>query len=73
MGAQQEFLVVVEQVQASLKIGEEHGDGFNALLVGEIFEAFFADITSGHALDAVGLGLQVECFQFLVRESEKIP
>ena len=41
---EQEFLVVIEHVQAAFEVAEQHGDGLDALLVGQVLEALFADI-----------------------------
>ena len=73
VGAEQKLLVIVEQVQASLKIGEQDSHGLDALLVREIFEAFFTNFAGSCALGAVSFGLQVQCFKLLVGECEKIP
>jgi hypothetical protein len=34
----QEFLVVIQHVQAAFQIAEQHGDGLDALFVGQILE-----------------------------------
>ena len=44
VGAEEELLVVIEQMQAAFEVGEEHGDGLDALLIGEILQPFFADL-----------------------------
>ena len=72
VGAQEELLVVVEQVEAALKVREQYRHGLDALFVGEVFEAFLADLVAGNTADAVMLGLQVKFFQLLVREGKEI-
>ena len=73
IGAEQEFLVVVEQMQTPLEIGEQHRNRFNPLLIGQILQAFFADFGGRQALEAVALGLQVQRFQLFIGEGKKIP
>jgi len=72
MGAQQELLVVIEQVKPALEVGKEHGDSLDPLLIGQILEPFFANFIGSDPVGAIALGLQVERFQFFVGESEKI-
>ena len=60
VGAEQKLLVVVEQVQAALKVGEQHGHGLDALLVGQVLQPLFANLVGRHAVGAVGLGFQVQ-------------
>jgi hypothetical protein len=68
----QELLVVVEQVQAAFEVAEKHGDGLDALGVGQVLEALFADFVGGDAVQTVGLDGQVSLFQLLVAEGQKI-
>ena len=72
VGAEQKLLVVIEQVEAAFEIGEQHRHGLDALFVGQVFEAFFADLVDGNTADAISLGLQVEFFELLVREGKEI-
>ena len=67
VGAEQEFLVVVEQVKASFEIREQHGDGLDPLLVGQVLQSLLADCVGRGAFCAIGLGCQVELFQLIVR------
>ncbi len=59
-------------MQAALKIGEQHRDGLETLLVRKVLQAFFADFIGGNAVQPVGLGLQVQSLKLIVREREKI-
>jgi hypothetical protein len=59
-------------VQAAFEVAEQHGDGLDPLLVGQVLQALFANLVGRGAAGAIGLGCQVELFQLLVRESEKI-
>jgi murein endopeptidase len=69
VGAEQELLVVVEQVEAAFEVGEEHSYGLDPLLVGQVLQPLLANLMGGHAIVSVGLGFQVEFFQLLIRES----
>ena len=71
-GAQQELLVVVEQMKPAFEVAEQYGYGLDSLLVGQILDPFFADFAGCNAVGAIGFGSQVEFFQLLIGESEKI-
>ncbi len=68
----QELLVVVEHVQAAFEVAEQHGDGLDPLLVGQVLQALFLNLVGGNALPALLLGLQVQLFQLCVRKFQKI-
>ena len=72
VGAQQKLLVVIQQVQAAFEVGEQHRDGLDPLFVGQILQSLFADLIRRHAVHAVGFRLQIQLFQLVVRESQKI-
>ena len=69
---QQELLVVVEHVQAAFEVAEEHGDGLDALLTGEIREALLLELLDRHPVAALPLGREVEFFQFAIRKLEEV-
>ena len=69
---EQELLVVVQHVQPAFEVGEQHGDGLDALLVGQVLQPLLADLIGRHPVHAVGLGLQIEFFKLLIREGKKI-
>ena len=73
MGAQQEFLVVVQQVQAAFKVGEQHRHCLDVLLIRQILDPLFANLFNRQPVHAVCLGLQVQFFKLLVGEGKKIP
>ena len=64
----EKFLVVIEHVQTAFQVAEEHGDGFDALLVGEVLDALFLNLVRRKAILALFLGFQVELFEFIVRD-----
>ena len=68
----QELLVVVEHVQAAFQVAEQHGDGLDALLVGQILQALFLDFVQGNALLALLFGVQVQLFQLVIGKREEI-
>ena len=72
VGAQQEFLVVIEQVQPAFQVAEEHGDGLDPLLIGQVLDPRLANLVRGNAAGAFGLGSQIELFQLLVWEGKEI-
>jgi hypothetical protein len=59
-------------VQAPLEIREEDGDSFDPLLVFELFQPLLANFFDRQPAKAIFLCLQIEFFQLLVRESQKI-
>ena len=69
---EQEFLVIVEHVQASFKIAEEHRHCFDSLLVRQVLEPLLLNLIGGNPIRALFLGFQVKLLQFLVGEGEKI-
>ena len=69
---EQEFLVVVEHVQAAFEVAEQHRHGLDALLVGEILQPFFLDLVGGDTLPALLLRPQVQLFQLVVRQRQEI-
>ncbi len=69
---EQELLVVVEHVEAALEVGEAHGHRLDTPLVGQVLHAGVADlpgILPGHA---VGLRLQVQLLELVVRDLQKV-
>jgi hypothetical protein len=59
-------------VQAAFEVAEEHGDGFDALFVREVLEAFFLKFVSGNAILTLLLGFQVQSFELIVGKRKKI-
>ena len=68
----QKLLVVIEHVQPAFEIAEEHGHGLDPLLVGQILQPLFLDLVDGDAVPALLLRLQIQFFQFVVGEGQKI-
>jgi len=67
--AEQELLVIIEQVQAAFEIAEQHRHSLDALLVGQVLQPLLANLIRRYAAGAFGLGFQVLRFQLLVGES----
>ena len=59
-------------MQAAFEVAEEDGDGLDALFGAEIFEAFFLNFVDGCAIFALLFGFEIEFFEFVVGEREKI-
>ena len=59
-------------MQAAFEVAEQHGDGLDALLVGEVLEPLFLDLVHGNAVLALLLGAQVQVFKFVVAEARKL-
>jgi len=72
VGTQQELLVIIEQVQAAFEVSKENGYSLDPLFVGQILQPLLANLMSRNAIGAVGFGLQIKLFQFVIRESKKI-
>ncbi len=70
--AEEEFLIVVEHVEAAFKIAEENGDGLDALVVGKKLQALFLNFVERNALPALIFGFEIEFFELLVRERQEI-
>src|SRR5580698_4714976 len=68
----QEFLVVVEHVQAAFQVAEENGDGLDAFFVGEVFQPFFLNLVLGHTILPLLFRFHIQRFEFVIREREKI-
>ena len=59
-------------MQAAFEIAEKNGDRLDPLFIGKVFEPFFPDLVGGDAILALLLGLQIQLFKLIVRESKKI-
>src|SRR5712664_1613845 len=68
----EELLVVIQHVQATFKVAEQHSHSLDALFVGEILQARFLDLVNRHAILALLLRLQIQLLQFVIREFKKI-
>src|SRR6267142_1916417 len=68
----QELLVVVEHVETTFKVAEQDSDGLDALFVGEILQARFLYFVDRYAILALLFSLQIQLFQFVIREFKKI-
>jgi len=73
VGAEQELLIVIEQVKAAFEVAEQHSDGLDPLFIGQVFQPLLADLVGRRAVGAVCLGCQVKLFQLLIREGKEIP
>ncbi len=69
---EQELLVVVEDVQPAFEVREAHGDGLDALLVGQVLRVLLAQFVGGRAVQPGLLGGQVHFFELVVRDFEKV-
>ena len=54
-------------MQPAFEVAEQHCDGLDALLVGEVFQAFFLNFVDGRTLLPLLLGLQIQFLQLVVR------
>jgi len=68
----EEFLVVVEHVQAAFEVAEQDRDRLDVPLIGEILDAFFLDDVGGNAVLALLFYGQVFLFEFFVAEGKEI-
>src|SRR3984893_5460149 len=68
----EELLVIVKHVQAAFEIAEKHGDRLDPLFIGQILEPLFLDLVSCDAVPALFLRLQIQFFEFVIRECQKI-
>ena len=59
-------------MQAAFEVAEEHGHGLDALFVGEILEPLFLNLVGSHAVEPLLLRLQIQLFQFVVGDRQKI-
>src|SRR4051812_43458670 len=68
----QKLLVVVQHMQTTFKIAEQYGYGFDPFLVSEILEPFFLDKVGCYPFLPLLFGLQVQLFQLVVGNRQKI-
>lgn len=59
-------------MEAAFQVGKQNRHRLDALFIPQIFEAFFADFVDGNTVDTFSLGLQIEFFEFLIREGKEI-
>jgi len=59
-------------VKPAFKIREADRDGLDALFGAEVLQAFFLDLVDGSAILALFFGFEIEFFEFVVGEGEKI-
>jgi len=69
----QKFLIVVEHMQSTFEVAEEHGDSLDALLVRQILQTGFLNLVVGNAFLAVIFRLEIQLFQLVIREREEVP
>jgi hypothetical protein len=55
----QELFIVIEHVQAAFEVAEQQGNGFDALLIGQILETAFPDLLDRSALQTLLLGFEI--------------
>jgi len=60
-------------VQAAFEVAEQHRHRLDPLFVGQVLEPLFPDLVRINALLALFLRLQIQFFQFVIRQSQKIP
>ena len=63
----QEFLVVVQHVQAAFQIAEQHCHGLDPLLVGKVLQSLFLNFVRRDAIFPLLLSLYVQLFQLCIR------
>ena len=68
----QEFLVVVEHVQAALEVAEAQRHSLDALLVGQILQPLFLQLVTIDAVLALLFRLDVQIFQLAIRMRQKV-
>src|ERR1700680_2839391 len=68
----EKLLVIVKHVQAAFEIAEKHGDRLDPLFIGQILEPLFLDLVSCDAVPALLLRLQIQFFELVIRECQKI-
>jgi hypothetical protein len=59
-------------VQAAFEIAEEHADGLDALLIGEISQALFLDFVRRNAIFPLRFGPKIQFFQLCIRQAQKV-
>ena len=68
----EEFLVIVEHVEAAFEVRKTHGHGLELLLVVQVAQVFLAQHVVGHVVLHVGFGFKVERFELFVGDFFKI-
>src|ERR1700723_1851114 len=59
-------------MEPAFQIAEEHCDGLDPFLVGQILDAFLANLINRHAIHAVRFGFQIQRFELFIRKRKKI-
>src|SRR6185437_5754209 len=67
----QEFLVVVQHVQAAFQITEKHRNRFDSLLIRQILDSFLLELLHRNAALPLFFGFQIQFFQFTIWNLEK--
>ena len=60
-------------MQTAFEVAEQHGQGLDALLVGQVLQPLFLNLVRSHAVQALLLRLQIQLFKFVVGDRQKIP
>jgi predicted phosphoribosyltransferase len=60
-------------VQAAFQVAEQHGHSLDTLFVRQIFQPLLTDLVSRNAILAQLFRLQIQLFQFVVRQRKKVP
>ena len=68
----QEFLVVVEHVQAAFQVAKAHRHRLDALLVGQVAQALLGQLIHGRTGRALGFSFEVELFQLAIGDLEEV-
>ena len=58
-------------MQPALEVGEAHGDGLDVLLALEVLDALLLELLGVDAVEALGLGLEVERLHLVVGDLEE--
>src|ERR1700677_798337 len=68
----QKLFVVVEHMRATFEVREQHGHSLDARRVGEILQPLFLDDIGSHTIPSLLLRPQVQLFQLLIRQLQKV-
>jgi hypothetical protein len=60
-------------MQPAFKVAEQHGHRLDPLFVGQVPEPLFANDVSRKAALALLFRLQIQFFQFVIRQCQEIP
>jgi len=59
-------------MEAAFQVAEHHGYGLDPLFVGQVFQPLLLNLPDWHTVPALLLRFQIQVFQFIVGECQKI-